>query len=274
MEKSITQKIAEFLSTEDLKIFESAIDKKIKEAVSIMEEEVKNKYDTLAEKYCTKKIDEATVTLKAKFDEDLANEKAALIESYDGKLSNLEQKLVSRLDAFHEHEVKNLISDETIEKIAINETYAPIVEKMRKVFSEHFVSIDTDGTSQLTEAQKTIKGLEKQLSEAIADKIVLEEKMDKTASFLMISEKTQGLKESAKKRVVNMFKDKKFQETQSKIDSFVDLIKESRDSRPVMNKKPLIDSVTSEDDNIPASKPEVIEESNSFIDTANRFLEE
>ena len=274
MEKSITQKISETLSPEDMKIFESAMDKKIKEAVALMEEETKKKYDVLAEKYCTKKIEEATTTLKTKFDEDLTSEKAKLIESYDGKLANLEQKLVSRLDAFHEHEVKNLISDEVIEKIAINETYAPIVDKVRKVFADHFVAIDTDGTAQLTESQKAVKALEKQLSEAIADKIVLEEKMDKTASYLMISEKTQGLKESQKKRVVNMFKDKKFSETQSKIDSFVDLIKESKETRPVQEKKPLIDSVTSEDDSIPAVKPVVIEESNSFLEAANRYMEE
>jgi hypothetical protein len=274
MEKSITQKISETLSPEDMKIFESAMDKKIKEAVALMEEETKKKYDVLAEKYCTKKIEEATTTLKTKFDEDLTSEKAKLIESYDGKLANLEQKLVSRLDAFHEHEVKNLISDEVIEKIAINETYAPIVDKVRKVFADHFVAIDTDGTAQITESQKAVKALEKQLSEAIADKIVLEEKMDKTASYLMISEKTQGLKESQKKRVVNMFKDKKFSETQSKIDSFVDLIKESKETRPVQEKKPLIDSVTSDDDSIPAAKPVVIEESNSFLDAANRYMEE
>lgn len=273
MTKTITQKIAEILSPEDLKIFETAVEKKIKDSVKLMEEEVKSKYDTVAEKYCAKKIEEATATLKAKFDEDLANEKATLIESYDGKISNLEQRLVSRLDAFFEHEVKNNISDETIEKIAINETYAPIVEKMRKVFAEHYVAIDTDGTAQLAEAQKMIKSLENQLSEAIADKIVLEEKMDKTASYLMISEKTQGLTESAKKRVVAMFKDKKFGETQTKIDSFVDLIKESKEVRPVIGKKPLIDSVTSSDDNIPTPKPEVIEESNSFLDTAEKFLD-
>lgn len=274
MEKTITAKIAELLSPEDLKLFESAMQKKINESVALMEEEVKSKYDKLAEKYCAKKIDEATTTLKTKFDEDMANEKASLIESYDGKLSNLEQKLVSRLDAFHEHEVKSNISDEMIEKIAINETYAPLVEKVRKVFAEHFIALDTEGTAQLTESQKIIKNLEKQLSEAISEKIVLEEKIDKTASYLMISEQTQGLKESQKKRVVNMFKDKKFNEVQSKIGSFVDLIKESKEVRPVTNKKPFIDSVTSSDDNIPTPKPEVIEEGNTFVDTANRFLEE
>jgi hypothetical protein len=274
MKNVITQKIVELLSAEDLKIFEAAVQKKINESVALMEEEVKKKYDTLAEKYCAKKLEEETAKLKVKFDEDLANEKATLIESYDGQLANLEQKLVARLDAFHEHEVKSLISDETIEKIAINETYAPIVEKMRKVFAEHFIAIDTDGTAQLTEAQKTIKGLEKQLSEAIADKITLEEQQDKTASFLLISESTQGLKESQKKRVVNMFKDKKFAEVQAKIGSFVDLIKESKEVRHTCTKKPLIESVTSEDDNIPAAKPEVIEESNTFVDSANKYLEE
>ena len=71
-----------------------------------------------------------------------------------------------------------------------------------------------------------------------------------------------------------MFKDKKFNEVQSKINSFVDLIKESKEVRPVSTKKPLIDSVTSEDDNIPTPKTEVIEESNSFVDNANKYLEE
>ena len=209
MDKKLTEKIKELLTSEDLQLFESGLDKytksEVQKAVELMKEEVKKDYDELSKKFCDKVIAEA----KADFEKKLIEEKVTIVEKFDGQLNQLEQKVVGRLNTFIEHVVKDKISDERIEVIAENAIMLPIVEKMKKVFAESYVSIDTDGSTKIKELSNTIKKIETQLTEAIASKIESEEKLDKTATYLFISEKTQGLTESDKSRVVKMFKDKK-----------------------------------------------------------------
>ena len=93
MSKTITEKIKEMLSPEDLLKFESVISsmikdgvaKKLKEITALQEDEMKKKYDALAEKYISKELG----TL-------VEEEKAKLVSTYDKKLSNLEEKIVAK----------------------------------------------------------------------------------------------------------------------------------------------------------------------------------
>ena len=263
MEKKITDKIKEMLTPEDLAMFEGAMSKLVSDSVALRESEIKAEYDELSEKYCTQRIAEETETIKS-----------TLIEEYDAKLDNLEQKVVTRLTSFLEHLVTEQISDEAIEKIAISEVASPIVDKIRKVYAEHYISLDTEGSTQIKESEQTLKKLQKQLSEAIADKMSLQEKMDKTAGYLLISEKIGGLNESHKVRVVNMFKNKKFEEISENIDSFIGLIKESKVTTAKPAVKKTMDTIIAENDGTVVEKRVVTENDNSLIGHAQRFLEE
>ena len=92
MSKKITDKIKEMLTPEDLKVFEAAIEKMVDTRVKLKEEEIKSKYDELAEEYVSKKVSE-----------ELETAKATLIEDYDEKLKNIEQKVVTKLGSFLDH---------------------------------------------------------------------------------------------------------------------------------------------------------------------------
>ncbi|MDD5651654.1 MAG: hypothetical protein PHF86_14765, partial [Candidatus Nanoarchaeia archaeon] len=102
-----------------------------------------------------------------------------------------------------------------------------------------------------------------------------EERAQTAATYLIISEKTEGLTKSQKARVVNMFKTKKFDDVQGNIDSVVDIIKESKDTPVKTNDKGTIDEVITED-KLPEEKPVIKEEKEefTFAAKANRFLEE
>jgi hypothetical protein len=261
MKELITEKIKGLLTPEDLAIFETAMSKLVSDSVALRETELKAEYDQLSESYCAKRIAEDTEKVKS-----------TLIEEYDLKLENLEQKVVARLTSFIDHLITEQISDKAIEKIAISEVASPIVEKIRKIYAESFITLDTDGSTQIKESEKRLKALETQLSEAISNKMELQDKLDQTASYLLISEKTSGLMESQKERVVKMFKGKKFSDVSGQIDNFIGVIKESR-TFPKTEKK-TIDAVLDESDCIVPEKKVIEENDSSLVGAASRFLEE
>lgn len=265
MKEKITDKIKEMLSPEEVTMFEGAMSKLVSDAVTLRESEIKSEYDELSQKFCDKRIAEETEAVKS-----------TLIEEYDAKLENLEQKVVTRLTSFIEHLISEQISDEAINKIAISEVAAPIVEKIRKVYAESYISLDTDGATQIKESTETVKKLQKQLSESISDNMNLKEKMDKTAGYLLISEKIGGLNESHKTRVVNMFKNKKFDEIEGQIDNFIGLIKESKQTptkTPIKSQKKTIDNIIAENDGTVVEKKEPLAENDtSLVGQADRFL--
>jgi hypothetical protein len=224
MSKNITQKIREMLTPEDLKIFESAVESmisdkvgdKLGEMVQLKESELQVKYEKLAEEYVKK-----TVAKK------LVSEKAKLVEGYDKKLALLEQKIVTKLDSYLNHVISEQISDDMLEKIAINETLAPVVEGIRNVFTENHLKVNSKAQGAIDSLRAEMSELKTELTESIDKRIQLEGKLEQSAVYLLISEKTNGLTKTDKQKVVEMFKDKDFDEVDGKIDNYLGLIKES-----------------------------------------------
>ena len=266
MSKKITDKIKEMLTPEDLKVFEAAIEKMVATRVGLKEEELKNKYDALAEEYVAKKVTEES-----------EKSKATLIEEYDAKLKSIEQKVVTKLGSFLDHVIVEQISDETITKLAINEIAMPIVEQIKKVFGQNYVELDSDGSALIKQEQQKVSKLESELSEAHAKIMETEERLEKAATFLMISEKTKGLTETQIQRVTKMFKNKKFDEVKDAIDEFVTMVKESNTTaEPKNESKGTMEEIITESDHIEESKAAVAEEKEEFTyaEKANRYLDE
>jgi hypothetical protein len=265
MSEKITDKIKKLLTPSDLKVFEEAVEKMIATRVNLKEEETKNKYDELAEAYCTKRIAEETEKAKA-----------ALIESYDEKLVNLEKKVVNKLDSYIAHVIAEQISDETLEKIAVNETALPLMLKIKALFAEHYVNIDSDGAALLKkEKEKTVE-METKINDLSKKLVEAEERLEKSASFLLISEKTDGLTETQKQRVVKMFKSKNFNEIKENIDEFISMIKESNEKKTTVEKEDkTIDTVLENETTVVTEEKKVIvEETNNatLASAAERWI--
>ena len=283
---SVTKKIEEILSPADLKSFEEGIErmitnrveKGVAEKVAVMETELKQKYDIISEQYVEKKL----VT-------ELEKKSAELVAENDQKIADLEKKVVSRLGSFLDRVVTENISDAILEKVAINEVALPILEKVRAVFTEGYVEINSDSQKKIDEATVKADKTEKQLSESISKNMVLEERLEKLAVFLMISERTQGLEPALKKQVVEEFKTRQFDEVDAKIDGFVKLIKEAEESKtqkleektaaaPAPKKSPVkktITEMTSSRDGIAPVKPIVEKEESDFsiLDAASNYMD-
>jgi hypothetical protein len=265
MSKKITDKIKELLTAEDFKTLEEAINKKLEQAVALKEQELKDKYDKLADEYVQKTVTENT-----------EKNKATLIEEYDTKIKNIEKKVVTKLGSFLDHVISEQITTEAIEKLAINEIAMPVLEGIKKVFASNYVELDTDGSALIKQEQKKNSDLQKKLDEVTSKLMESEDRAQSAATFLLISEKTEGLTKTQKGRVVSMFKSKKFDEVESNIDSFVDLVKESTETvKPKVAGKGTMDEIVSEE-KIVEQKP-VIKEDDEEIpmaSKANRFLVE
>jgi hypothetical protein len=274
MSKKITQKLKEILSPEDLKVFEGAIESmivdrvntKLESLVNLKEEELKKKYDKIAEDFVKEEVEKRS-----------NEEKTKLVETYDTKLANLEKKIVSKLDSFLEQVIVEQISDELLNKIAINETLLPVVNNIKKIFTEGHIELDSEGENIVKDLSIKVEKSNKDLSESIAKCVALEGKLEKASTFLMISEKTSGLTNTDKKQVVEMFKDKKFDEVEKKIDDYIVLIKEGTNKKfkkATESKK--IENVISENDKVATPKKTVIKEEivekDTLSDFANKYL--
>jgi hypothetical protein len=253
------------LTPEDLKVFESAVEQMIVKRVALKEEELKAKYDALAEEYVAKKVTEG-----------LESAKATLIEEYDGKLKNIEQKVVTKLGSFLDHVIVEQISESAIEKLAINEIAMPVVEQIKKIFGSNYIDLNTNGSALLKAEQKKVAQLESSLSDAQSKIMESEERLEKSATFLLISEKTEGLTRSQKQRVATMFKTKKFEDVKDNIDTFVEMVKESVAPKAKVEGKGTIDEVITEGDNLKEEKASIVEDKEefTFAERANRFMSE
>lgn len=277
MSKNITQKIRELLTPEDLKVFEGAVEgmindkvqEQLAEMIQLKEDELKAKYEALAEEYVSKTVEEK-----------LTEEKANLVEGYDKKLSLLEQKVVTKLDSYLDHVISEQISDEMLEKIAINETLQPVVEGIRAVFSDNHLKLDSKAQATINSLQSELSESKAELSEAIDKRMQVESKLEQSAVYLLISEKTSGLKKSDKQKVVEMFKDKEFDEVEGKIDNYITLVKESEKPTKKVVKKSVKAKVQSIDEGavVDVEKEPVkveeqpIAEETTMSDIANKYL--
>lgn len=261
---SVLTKFKDSLSPEDFVQLEESItaliEEKAKTRADLIVEEVKAELETLAEAYTAQEIEKAVVSKTAALEEDyqtkselfketaiekiqemaegyVAKEidekvseiRTQLEEEYSEKVQSLEENVVDKLDKFLDLEISSKISDELLESVAINETYAPLIKGIQSLFESQFVALDSEGSRIVESAKKDVSTLKTKLNEALSDKITLSRKIEKLQTGLLISTKTEGLTESQKERVLVMLEGKEFEEVSAKIDTVVDIITESDD---------------------------------------------
>ncbi len=262
--EKIMEKLKEVLSEEDLT--------SIKDQVSqIINEEAKKRSDVLVEEK-TKEIQTAT----EKFIEEAKEEfKKELTKDYDLKLEQLEERLIADLDQLIDLEIKENISDELLTKIAINETLEPVINGIKKVFTDNHLELDIEGTGIVKKLQEEKTILEKQLSESIAEKMTLNEEkttlsntLEKISVKSFITEKVEGLKDEQKERIVKMFESKSFKEVQDQIEGMIDLvIKEENEIKVPEEKQTIV-----EGDGIKTEKKKIVKEEYSAIKIAKNLV--
>lgn len=261
---SVLAKFKESLSPEDFVQLEESIttliEEKAKTRADLIVEEVKAELETLAEEFTKQEVEkfvaEKTAALEEEYqtkselfketaiekiqemaegyvakevEEKVSEIRTQLEEEYAEKVQSLEENVVDKLDKFLDLEISSKISDELLESVAINETYAPLVKGIQHLFESQFVALDSEGSQIVESATSEAKTLKTKLNESLSEKIALAEKVEKLQTGLLIATKTEGLTESQKERVLVMLEGKGFDEVSEKIDTVVDIITESED---------------------------------------------
>ena len=212
----ITKKLKETLTEEDQKALETAIN-------SIVEEKVSKDVPLLVEEEKARLEKEYNEKLEKAINEEYEELKTTL----NDKVNTLEEQYVEKLDAFLEHEISEQISDEAISKIAINETLAPVVNGIKKIFAENGLELDSEGSALLKEAQEEITALKDDVNRLTEENLELNKILEKMATRDLLGTKTEGMLPEQKERVYNMFEGKSFEEVETKVDEFVDIVLET-----------------------------------------------
>lgn len=266
----LTEKLKDVLKPEDLIELEDGIKLMVSEQVKLRVEEKTIELEKKAEEFCEQEISNK-----------LESEKEALIEEYEKKMEELETNMVEKLDNFLDTVIVEQISEESIRKIALNETYEPIIQGIKTLFEDKYVALDSNGEKLVKEQKKLVETLKNENSELIKEKMELSELAENGAIKLLISEKTDGLTDTQKQRVHIFCENKSFDDVERQIDSFIEIV-EDKEENEEDTLDESIDSNNSDkeinDDVLTENKTEdkkVLDESskyNTVINSANNFL--
>jgi len=231
----LTDRLKDVLKPEDLIELEEDIKTKVNEQVTLRVEEKTIELEKKAEEFCEQEISKK-----------VEEEKDALIEEYEKKMEDLETNMVEKLDSFLDNVILEQISDASIQKIALNETYEPIIEGIKSLFEEKYVALDSDGEKLVKEQKEENEKLKNENSELIKEKIELSELAEAGAVKLLIAEKTDGLTETQKQRVHTFCENKKFDDVERQIDSFIEIVEEKEEDSETEKIDESIDSNNSD----------------------------
>ena len=201
----ILETLAQKFTAEELnevkKIIESTVDEKVQAKLDAETKLVAKK----AEEFCQKKIKEAVEKKTAEIEdiankfcaercEELSNEANAKVESYKKKLEEtseqyifeyfdqkfqekygkeleaIEEKVITGLDKYLEFNINEKISPALIQKTALSETYAPIIEGIKRLFEDEYVPMDQSGSKKIRELKAENTQLENSLKKQLDER--------------------------------------------------------------------------------------------------------
>jgi len=219
-EKSRLEELAEEFCEKEVKDRLELKEKELTESYSNKIEEFKKvateELQTLADKYVTQEINEA-----------VSKKESELNEKFEEKVAKLEESVLDNLDKFLELEITSKIDNSLLESVAKYKAHEPIIEGILSLFENNLVALPQDGAKQVYEAKAEVEVTKSKLNESIFEKIQLQSKIDTLKTGLLIATKCDGLTAKQKNRVVSMFEGKSFDEVNSKIDTFVEVLNEN-----------------------------------------------
>lgn len=252
------------ISPENQKVIEESIHSLIEEQVSLKEEELKAKYAKLSEDYVQKELAEKEDALKKELD-----------EQFEERVKQYEDETVENFDMFLESEISKNISDEALEKVAINETLKPVVEGVKKVFADYGLELDSEGEATLKELNLKVESFEKEINEKINENLELTKTGEKAAVIIKLNEVTAECTPEQKEKVIALFEDKSFDEVEKKAQSYADmLIEEDAKNTADSNDEVEGTDMLNEDDQLDENQHKHKEGPDTVIDIAESVFDD
>ena len=224
--KVIAKKADEFCQTK----IKEAVEKKTAEI-----EEIANKFCAEKCEQLSKEANEKVEAYKKKLEE--ASEQYILeffdekfTEKYGQELEALEEKVITGLDKYLEYNINEKISPALIHKTALSETYAPIIDGIKRLFEDEYVPMDMSGAKKVRELKAESAELRASLQKQLDENLRLAELIESTGKKSLISEKIADLSAEQRIKVKKFFKEKSLNETKKDIDAYIEMIQEQTES--------------------------------------------
>jgi len=228
--KTVAKKAEEFCQT------------KIKEAVEKKTAEIED----IANKYCA----ERCTTLSEEANSEVARYKKKLEEAseqyifeyfdkefqkkYGKELEEIENRVIQGLDKYLERNITEQINPSLIKQTALSETYAPIIEGIKRLFEDEYVPMDQSGSKKIRELRAENSKLEESLKKQLDENMRLADLVESAGKKSLISEKTSDLTAAQRVKVKKFFKDKSLNETKKDIDAYIEMIQEQTEAADSM----------------------------------------
>jgi hypothetical protein len=232
--KELFEKLSGFMSEADIQKLVEAVEGHVSQRLIVEKTAIQR---DLEEKYSEE--------YRQKLTEAVAKEKSLLIAEYDQKLVESEQRMVTTVNEVMESHVREQISDKLLENVAMVEAFAPVISGIKSVLVENGVDFNNSAARD-----EVITQLKESQNELMGQVGALTSKLDKTTSYLLMSEKTRSLTDENRKLVFESFKGMPYNEVKSKVDSQVGILAESEkiqanmlaESKKANDKKKLTES--------------------------------
>lgn len=205
---------------------EEGITALIKEKVESREEELKKKYAKLSENYVAEEVEK-----------QLVEEKKKLEEQYKNDLKLFESECTEALDKWLESEISEKINEKELHRIAVNETYGPVVEGIKKLFKENSLELDSEADTLVKDVRKENEQLKEEYNKVVEEKLELAKAAETGAIKLRVLKAVNGLNEDQAAIIWDRAKDKDFDIIDEEVDIWVESIveKEKNDDRKELN---------------------------------------
>ena len=265
----ILEILAEKFTAEELNEVKKSIESTVDEKVQAKLDEETKVVAKKAEEFCQTKIKEAVEKKTAEIEEiankfcaerceELSEEANKKVESYKKKLEEaseqyifeyfdqkfqekygkeleaIEDKVITGLDKYLEFNINEKISPALIQKTALSETYAPIIEGIKRLFEDEYVPMDQSGSKKIRELKAENTKLEESLKKQLDENMRLAELVESVGKKSLISEKISDLSAAQRVKVKKFFKEKSLNETKKDIDAYIEMIQEQTDSAAAM----------------------------------------
>lgn len=271
MEKFLT-KLSGVCSAEDLNEIKQIFEAAVAEKVEAEKEKIAQDLAKKADEFSQTKIKEAKEQNAAKV-EEMANawcaEQKALLEKeanekveaykkkledaseqyifeyfekkfkekYGEELEALEEKVITGLDKYLEYNINEKIDPSLIKKQAMTETYAPIIDGIKRLFEEEYVPMDLSGSKKIRDMKAANAELEESLKKQVSENMRLAELVEISGKKSLIAEKTASLSVAERAKVKKFFKDKSLNETKTDIDPYIEMVQEQTENYEMVRRE-------------------------------------
>ena len=250
------------------RLMESRIEAKVKFQTEVIEEEAKEKYDSLLTE-ATSKFEKDIKSMEKLIEEKAINYKQSLTTKFKKIVENVEKKkakeladykkvMVEKLDKYLDLEMQKSVPDIYVEAYAKVEVLEPIVEAVKRSLNENYIKFDENNIGILKDAKKEIVKLREEVAKTTTKNMDLNSELSEVKRSSIISKVCEGLTVTQREKATRILESYDASEVEERFNAVRDLIIESADAdADDKKKKPVVDAKKSK--TIPTDKtPKVV----------------